>query len=234
MPIMYVDDSGSSKHTDHTDYFILSGIIVGDDKIKNLQRAVFEYQQANFTGRFIDAEIHTYDIYKKQELFAAIDQATKINLLDNLYTMISKLDCVGIISVVNKKKLQTKRPTWNILTVAWTFLLDQYDKYLKENAITDGEITIDKSSNKIQRNTTEIIDRTRHWGPKHQRILQSGKPYFADSGSVYGIQVADAFAYCALQHNKENEDFERYWRIISSKLKSRFNRTQNSTYKKYP
>ena len=33
---MYVDDSGSPNNTDQTSYFVLSGVIVHDDKIKDL------------------------------------------------------------------------------------------------------------------------------------------------------------------------------------------------------
>ena len=235
MPIMYVDDSGSSNYTDHTNYFILSGIIVKDDKIKNLQKAVFEYKQSNFTGDFIDAEIHTYNIYKKREKFSSLDHTTKINLLDKLYEMIDNLDCIGIISVVNKKELQAKQPTWDILTASWSFLLEGYDKYLKENSIKQGKITIDKSSNKTQHDTIRIIDRLRNWGTRCQRISQITQSVFVDSAGVYGIQVADAFAYCALQHNKKNEQFDKYWGIIYSKLgKNNLNTISDHMYKKYP
>ena len=88
MVIMYVDDSGTPRHTDHTDYFVLSGVIVHDEHIKKLQRAVFEYTQSNFTVDFIDSEIHAYDIYNSQKNFRQIDFTTKTNLLDNLYGMI--------------------------------------------------------------------------------------------------------------------------------------------------
>ena len=176
MPVMYVDDSGSSRHMDHTDYFILSGIIVEDDKIKNLQKAVFEYNQSNFTGNFIDAEIHTYDIYKKRCDFSLADHATRVNILDKLYEMISSLDCTGIISVVNKKELQINHLTWDIFTVSWSFLLEGYDRYLKENSIKHGKIVIDKSSSKTQHDIIRTIDRLRSCGkntrgyPKSQNL----------------------------------------------------------------
>ncbi len=218
MAIMYVDDSGSSSHRDHTSHFILSGIIVEDDKIKDLQKAVFEYKQSNFTGGFVDAEIHTYDIYKRRGRFASLDHATKLELLDGLYETISGLDCVGIMSVVDKRALQSKQPAWDVLTVSWSFLLEWYDRYLKENSIGDGRISVDKSSNKTQRDIIRTIDGLRNWGARCLRISQSTQSVFFDSAGVHGIQVADAFAYCALQHSKKNEQFDRYWGVIYSKL----------------
>ncbi len=35
---MYVDDSGSPSYKDNTNYFVLAGIVVADNKIKALQR----------------------------------------------------------------------------------------------------------------------------------------------------------------------------------------------------
>ena len=232
---MYVDDSGSSQNTDHTDYFILAGIVVDDKKIKTLQRAVFEYKQSNFTGDFIDSEIHTYDIYKKRGKFSSVDHVTKIDLLNKLYEMIRDLDCTGIISVVNKKELQSIHPMWNILTTSWSFILETYDRYLKDNSVVHGKIAIDKSSNKIQRDVIKTIQELRMWGTKNQRISQITKSAFDDSTGVYGIQIADAFAYCALQHNKENKQFDKYWDIVYNKLKKNDpTMTSQYKYKKYP
>lgn len=59
MSIMSVDDSVSSSYADHMQYFVLSEVIICNDKINDLQRVVFEYKQANFTGEMIDSEIHT-------------------------------------------------------------------------------------------------------------------------------------------------------------------------------
>lgn len=50
MPIMYVDDSGSPSNADQTNYFVLSGVIVHDDRIKCLQKAVCDYKHANFVN----------------------------------------------------------------------------------------------------------------------------------------------------------------------------------------
>ena len=173
---MYVDDSGSTSRRDHTDHFILAGIIVEDYKIKDLQKAVFEYKQQNFTGDFVDAEIHTYDMYKRQGRFASLDHTTKLELLDRLYEMIRSLDCVGIVSVIDKRKFQFKQPTWDALTVSWSFLLEWYDKHLKENSIRDGKISVDKSTNKTQHDIIRIIDGLRSWGTRCLRIPRPHNP----------------------------------------------------------
>lgn len=102
--IMYVDESGAFSHKDHTPYFVLSGVAVpSDDEIKKLQKAVFEYTQSNFMGEFIDAEIHTYDIFNTKQDFKFIDHTKKTALLDNLYVMSSTISCPVICVVINKE-----------------------------------------------------------------------------------------------------------------------------------
>ena len=132
---MYVDDSGSPSYVDHTKYFVLSGVIVHDENIKNLQKLVFEYKQDNFVGRFIDSEIHTHDIYKAKKDFESISLDKKTELLDNLYDTIQKIVCVGIIIIINKEELRKKNPTWKVFNTTWSFLIERYDKYLEDNDI---------------------------------------------------------------------------------------------------
>ena len=109
MSVMYVDDSGSPSYRDHTGYFILSGIIVEDDKIKGLHKAMCEYKQINFAGDLIDAEIHAYDMYKRQGRFESLNLSARLELLDRLYETISGLDCVSVMSVIDKRFMHNRQ-----------------------------------------------------------------------------------------------------------------------------
>ena len=193
MVIMYVDDSGAPSYADHTDYFVLSGIIVSDEiHIKNLQKAVHRYKHKNFEGRFIDSEIHTHDIFKSKEDFETINLEKKIDLLDNLYGMIKKLEYTGITVIINKQKLKVSDPTWKVSKTAWSFLIERYDKYLEENNIDHGELKVDKSSNNYQRDVIKIIRDLVDNGTSFQRKVHVSYPKFVDSTAIDGIQVADA------------------------------------------
>ena len=234
MTIMYVDDSGTPRHTDHVDYFILSGIIVHDDYIKKLQRDVFEYTQSNFVGDLVDSEIHVYDIYNSHKNFQRVSFTTKSNLLDNLYNMIKNLPCIGITIVINKKKFEEQSES-KILDMAWSFLLERYDMFLRENAIKLGRIKIDSSSNKTQNAIIQTFHRLTRYGLVTRRLSNIDEPVFVNSAGVYGIQIADAFAYCTLKNRKNNDDFSKYWKIIYSKLrKSNSGKIQGYGYKEHP
>ena len=218
MPVMYVDDSGSPSYRDRTNYFILAGIIVNDDKIKSLQRTVLEYKHSNFRDEFVDAEVHTYDISHSRGYFKLLDQPTKSNLLNKLYEMIADLDCAGIIVAIGKNRLQKERPTWNVFNTAWLLLLKRYEAFLQENTIDIGKIMADKSSNRLHHKVSMIIQAMIENDTDSQKFSRITQPTFADSAGVYGIQIADAFAYCTLKHKINDYEFARHWDVIYDKI----------------
>ena len=190
-----------------------------DNEIKKLQKAVFEYKQSNFMGEFIDAEIHTYNIYNTKMDFKFIDHAKKITLLDNLYEMISNIHCPVICAVIDKRLLRVRHPELDVLTLAWSRLARRYYEIFQIGSFGAGYIKSDggtaKTEDKVEKIVSDVVDvMTRHELP-----ALISKPVFADSASVAGIQVADAFAYCALQHKKFNPDFDDYWNVVDDRLK---------------
>ena len=217
MPIMYVDDSGSPRYTDHTKYFILSGIIVDDNKINDLRQAVFDYQQTNFVGEMIDSEIHTHEIYKSKTGFRSIDLATKIRLLDKLYEMIGNINCTGILVVINKERLQAKSK-WTPFEKAWVSLLEAYNMFLNENSYELGKLKVDKNSSKIQNAISGITHRLNRYHESNRQKFNIAQPIFLDSSGTYGIQIADAVAYCTLKHKMKDVRFGKYWKIIHQML----------------
>ena len=235
MTIMYVDDSGSHSYKDHTNYFILAGIIVIDDKIKNLQKITLEYKHSIFDDEFVDSEIHAHHIYRSRGDFQFLDYQTKIKLLDGLYKMIYALDCVGIIIVINKNKLKQKNPKWDVFNTAWLFLLDAYEAFLQENSFQVGKIKVDKSSGTIQKKTNMIIHTNIKARTGSQKISRIKHVTFDDSSGVFGIQIADAFAYCALKHKMNDELFVQYWNVVYNKLvKNACGKIPKHGYIEYP
>ena len=234
MPIMYVDDSGSPNNTDQTSYFVLSGVIVHDDKIKDLQKAVCDYKHANFVNEYVDAEIHSHNIHKSTGDFLKINHNTKIKMLDGLYNMIKDIDCVGISILINKNGLWRKHPTWKVFNTAWIFLIDRYNSFLKESDLKIGHIRVDKSSNKNHEEITKIFYGLIDRGTRFQTIDRLSYPKFVNSSGVGGIQIADAFAYCTFQHKMKRKQFDKYWNIVYSKLRKHQFQISDFGYIEYP
>lgn len=235
MPVMYVDDSGSPSPADHTKYFVLSGVIARDEHVKKLQRMVFEYKQSNFIGDLVDSEIHTHDIYGSKNDFGSISLDTKTDLLDKLYEMVAKTECAGILIIIDKNRLQSEKPAKSPLDMAWSFLLERYDMFLRENRMASGHIKADTSPNKTRGAILRTYSKLTNHGMGYQRLTRITQPVFADSAGVYGIQMADAFAYCALKHRTTNDQFVRYWETVRAKLlKSGSGVIRGYGYKEYP
>ena len=148
--------------------------------------------------------------------------------------MISNLDFCGIVIAINKEKfLKQHTSSWSITKFAWSLILEQYDMELRERTVDHGNLSVDKSPNKIQCETTKIISELIEWGTRYQRIDRVNPPKFVDS-CVCGIQVADALAYGTLQNLTNNKLFTKYWASVSNKLRSKNNVIHGHGYKIYP
>lgn len=234
MTIIYVDDSGSPNSADQTNYFVLSGVIVHDNKIKDLQKAVCDYKHANFVDAYVDSEIHSHNINKSTGDFSRISYDTKIELLNDLYYMIKGIDCVGISILINKSELRRKHPTWRVVNTAWISLIERYNGFLKENDLGAGHIRVDKSSSRAHGEITKVFHELVYHGTPFQTIDQVLRPKFVSSSGVSGIQIADAFAYCTFQHKMRRQEFDRYWDIVYGKLRRHGSQVEGYGYKEYP
>ena len=106
MPVMYVDESGSVSYNDNTNFFVLSGVIVEEDKINDLKRSTYEYKLKHFTGQYVDAEIHAHDIFKAKGDFASLSFSKQQEMSDELYRNISSLDITAVSVVIDKESLR--------------------------------------------------------------------------------------------------------------------------------
>lgn len=219
---MYVDESGSISHKDSSKYFMLTGVIVSYDKIKELQRTTYDYKLKYFNDDYIDSEIHTHDIYQTRSTFSNLGMNKKQILLDELYNMISGLDITIISIAINKKLLKSTYPDYDVLKIAWIYLIERFDKFLEDNfdVNTTGDIKIDKSSIKIENDIFNIITDLKKTRTQFQRKASVDKIMFVDSSGVIGIQIADAVAYCSMMHVNNKKGPKNYWDLIYPKFRT--------------
>lgn len=64
-----MDDSGSPSVKDVTSYYVISGVIIHENYITQMERKVQQYKSLNFIGKYMDAEIHVHDIYESTQIF---------------------------------------------------------------------------------------------------------------------------------------------------------------------
>jgi len=213
---MYADESGcpTLDTTDKT-FFVVSSVLIHEYDINALKIAVDDFKKNNFGG-LTNAEIHTYEIFKRQKTFVKITRQQSESILDNLYKLIEDLP-IAVISVgINKNKIQNKQ--FNILKYAWKFLVERFDRYLSENDPDQGMIRIDETCGIQEGKIRRIVHGLRKNKIKNKRNNVVEDPFFVDSQLIRGIQLADAVAYCTRRHLNGKPGFDKYWNVIEKKL----------------
>jgi hypothetical protein len=218
---MYVDDSGTSSLKDLTKYYVISGVIVDICDLFCIQKKVEQFRKNHFMKDYRHEEIHVHEIYHSKGNFEKITKREKYNLLNHIYQIIYGLP-VTIISVgINKIQFELMHPDWDSFNVAWTFLLERFDRFISDNNSKDkGEIVVDISSNMNEREIKRIIKYLIKHGTPYQYISHvAEEPSFFYSETIHGIQVADAASYCTLRHLNGYTKFCNYWNIIMGKMR---------------
>ena len=235
--ILYVDDSGSPNPKDSSDYYVISGIIVHELDIRNLERNTQNYKD-NFFKEYSNCEIHVHDIYKSQKEFSSLTLKRKYELLDSLYNFINTLPITVISIGIDKLEFIKKYPQPDIFSSAWTFLTERFDNYISDNGnnINKGIIIVDKSSKIPEKDICKVVNRLRKTGSYYQSIYHIvEEPIFIESDLREGIQIADACAYCTLKHLTGYDKFKPYWNIVSQKLRKGKNEvTEGYGFKIFP
>lgn len=223
---MYVDESGLSNFKDSNKYYVLSGVIVENTKIKEIKKRIFDYKHANFVDTYIESEIQAHSIFQRKKNFLNIPFDIRVELLDKLYILISELPITSISVAIDKKCLQDSHPNWKVFKIAWTVLVSRFNNYLAEMKIdyeqTEGFIKIDKTAGEERTNIVEIFNEMRNHKKPHQRIDNIiGDPLFVNSDAIEGIQIADSIAYCTTKYLDGKVKFGSYWHLIKDRIYSK-------------
>ena len=226
---MYVDESGVESVYDKTKFFVTAGAIFHEDDLETMKTTIRDYVKQNFTGNYANAEIHLQQLFKAKGKFFGLTQSQKLALLNSLYSTISGLPFIGIVIGIDKQKFVSKHSDPNdILDYGHMLLVERFDNFLVEHD-EKGIIRIDRTtgSTEIKLNTKDtkilkIINKIRKNGTRWQAPAKSivEEPAFLSSHIRIGLQIADAVAYCANRHVNNNSDFDSFWKIIYSKLRS--------------
>jgi len=220
MQIMNVDDAGSSNTKDQSRYYVLSGVIVDENYYKEIKKIIHEFQINFFKDDYIDAEIHTHEIYKSKPPFKKLKLDEKYNILDNLYDLISTMPITIISVAIDKSNFEIYYDGWNIFNTAWTILFQRFDDWLKSSFAKKefGKIKIDKSTKDQHTEISKIVETLQTKLTEVYKIHNVvGKPFFVSSEVSENIQIADAVGYCTLKHLYNHNKFQKYWELIEPK-----------------
>jgi hypothetical protein len=221
---MYVDDSGSlTLSAKAGPYYVLSGIIIHEIHLQEIEKKLRKYKTNNFVGKYANDEVHVYNIANRKDNFNDIDCQTRTLLLRNLYNTINEMPITIICVAIDKHQMQNSFSDWKPLASAWIFITERFDRYISqnnENLINKGIIIVDKSSPSIDQVATRVINHIRQFGSNAQPINHIvEEPMFISSDVSEQMQIADASAYCTMKYLQNHPVFMKYWYVIHSKLR---------------
>ena len=223
MYLLYLDDSGSSKDSQH-EYFVLGGIAVPENSLRWLSHELEKYaqvigDQTSFDPKQI--EFHASEIFSGRiapwSYFKDKEQRKQIicnvlNVLSSAYPSIVAFACA-----VHKPSFPADDP---VLT-AFEDLSSRFDIFLQRVSPEDhggqrGIMILDKSSYEsgLQSLTSSIRESGNRWGNQLRRIGEI--PLFVDSNACRIVQLADHIAYSVFRRYDAND--LTYINIIESKF----------------
>jgi hypothetical protein len=233
MNILYIDESGDTSplSANGSKYFVLSGCIIREEDIleidKNFRQIKLDFYQddeveikSNFL-RYANPDIsedspiklNSRDKYDELE-----DRVTK-------FLIESELSLVPI--VIDKEEYWKQYPAQNPYNIAYIFLLERFQKYLKKRNEL-GICIIDPREGRVEKhflgNTlSDLHEKMRKTDGKiwSQCPNIAEKLLFSQSDKTNGIQVVDLLCYPifhVFEYNKKQDGYWRYWETTRIKL----------------
>lgn len=233
MNILYIDESGDTSplSADGSKYFILSGCVIREENIldidKNFRQIKSDFYQddeieikSNFL-RYANPDISENSPIK-------LNSREKYNELEARVTEFlieSELSLIPI--VIDKEEYWNQYPSQNPYNIAYVFLLERFQQYLKKKKEL-GICIIDPREGRVEKHflgndLSNLHERMRKTDGKiwSQCPNVAEKLLFSQSDKTSGIQIVDLLCYPIFhifEYNKKQEDYWRYWETSKIKL----------------
>ena len=225
MHIMYIDESGDTTPLSQggKKFLILTGCIIFEndipkieEKLRGIKSKFFQNPDTEIKSNFLrysnpdlneSSPIKLNDRAKYDELEKDMTEFLK-NIPATLYSI-----------VIDKSGYWKQYPSQNPYDVAYAFLLERFQKYLKRKDAY-GICIIDPREGQVEKNFIgQELDRLHNkmrWNPsgilnKCPNIIE--RLLFSTSDKTIGIQIADLYCYPVFHIFEYNKTKGEYWRF---------------------
>lgn len=222
---MYIDESGDTTPLSQNgkQYLVLTGCIFQEADIKDIETKLREIKQKYYQNP--DIEIKSNFLrYANPDLNESsplkLNSREKYNELEAEVTkLLSEIPSTLYSVVIDKETYWQQYPAQNPYDIAYVFLLERFQKYLKSvNSL--GICIIDPREGQVEKHfmgneLTRLHNRMR-WEDgtvwhKCPNIIE--KLLFSQSDSTVGIQIADLYCYPVYHMFEYNKAKGSYWRF---------------------
>ncbi len=135
MYLVYVDESGKPSKKHGSRLFVQAAFILLDREWQSVDNAVNSLKMKWFPNLPpVEVEIHAYEVIQQKGIYKRLGRTNSLNLLENVFELISQINCTLIASVIHKHRLHTIKTRDEIELWSHRLLFERVCKFLeKEN-----------------------------------------------------------------------------------------------------
>jgi len=227
---MYIDESGDTIPLTQNGkkFLVLTGCIIHEEKIQEIEDKLRKIKHKYYQDS--DVEIKSNFLrYANPDLSESsplkLNSKDKYNELEKeVCEFLKEIDVVLYSVVIHKESYWEQYPSQNPYHIAYVFLLERFQKYLKSKDSL-GICIIDPREGQTEKHfmgneLSSLHEKMRHedgsvW-KKCPNVVE--KLLFSQSDQTVGIQIADLFCYPIYHVFEYDKKPEEYWRFIELSL----------------
>lgn len=225
MQIMYIDESGDTMPVSQkgSKFLVLTGCIIKEEDIQKIEEDLRAIKQKYYQNPNIEIKSNFLRYANPDRTETSplkLNSKQKYDELESDVTKFLKKVQISLYTVVvHKEAYWEQYPSQNPYDIAYTFLLERFQKYLKLNDSL-GICIIDPREGQVEKhfmgNQLNRIHNRMRWGEsdvgnKCPNIVE--KLLFSQSDGTIGIQIADLYCYPVFNIFEYNKESEEYWRF---------------------
>lgn len=231
---MYIDESGDTIPLSQQGkkFLVLTGCIIDEEQIQKIEAEFREIKQKYYQNPDIEVKSN-FLRYANPDLPESsplkLNSKEKYDELEQeLTAFLKKIDVVLYSVIIDKKAYWKQYPSQNPYEIAYVFLLERFQKYLKHvNKL--GICIIDPREGQVEKhffgNELNVIHNKMRWENsnlwhKCPNIVE--KLLFSQSDNTVGIQLADLYCYPIFNIFEYNKKADEYWRFKELSLPKLF------------
>lgn len=232
MNILYIDESGDTSPISlhGSKYLVLSGCLIReehlveiDKKFRKIKRDFYQDEEVEIKSNFL--RYANPNLLEESPI--KLNSKEKYDELETKVTEFLVKSPLSLIPIVlDKEEYWNQYPSQNPYNIAYVFLLERFQQYLKQRKEL-GICIIDPREGQVEKhflgNTlSEIHERMRQADGKiwNQCDNIAEKLLFSQSDKTNGIQIVDILCYPVFHVFQYNKTQDEYWRYKeTSKIK---------------
>jgi hypothetical protein len=218
MYLLYLDESGEPSDWENQSNFVIAGIAVHEYSIYNLHNKLATIQQRYFPSISVPIVFHASHIHSGKGIFRSLHEATRENLLRDLYQTIYENRFPGFLVLGAIMDIDSAKTPNQVRCDTFEEVIASFNSFLVVSHRLDrtnkGLVILDK--NRVEQ-YRQLLDELKQEGTKYGFLGNIVDiPYFARCRDTPLLQFADLCSYAMYRYYEKKDD--TYIEIIKPRI----------------